>query len=121
MADIDWSNYPREVIALDTLGQEETASTFIWDWDLDAEVQTLDPLGQVDALEDAYPYVTVIVPLDTYGELESGTAGYPGLANGTEIIPLEFQPLPELRGITSSKSLIIIPLGCLDEPNEFWG
>ena len=123
MADIDWSNIPREIIALDTLGQVDLVSTAIWDWYRDKQVEVLVELGQADTVDsNTYPYVTEIIPLDNpFGEIESGTAGYPGLANGTEIILLEFQPLPELNGITSFSSIQIVLLEGSDLPIEYWG
>ena len=121
MADIDWSNIPREVVALDTLGQVDTTNTTDWDWYRDKQIEVLDPLGQVDILPNAYPYVTTIVPYQDLDILESGTPGYPGLALGTEIVPLEFQPLPELNAITSFSSIQIVLLEGSDVPIEYWG
>ena len=123
MADVDWSNIPRLTLTLDPLGQSDQSDTVTWDWTtIDKMTVTIDPLGQVDtATSNDYSYVTLIVSLDPLAMLESGTPGYPGLANGFGIIPLEFQPLPIPTAIQSSASVIIIPLGCLDLPVEYWG
>lgn len=121
MADIDWSNIPKEVIALDTLGQTEVLITA---WSYVTLVIPLD--GLIDNTEligaNAYPYITEPYTMSPFAIEEPLTLGiYIGGNANTNIIPLEYQPLPELTGITSSESIHVVLLGCDDKPVEFWG
>lgn len=119
MADGDWSDIPREVILLDTLGQSDMTDTVTWDWNtIDKLAVTLDPLGQTDTAVNPYPWDNVVVDLGL-GQTDIPWE-YLGLVNGTLPIPLEYQTLPELNGITAGASILIVPLNDLNTPHEYW-
>ena len=127
MADGDWSNIPREIIDLDTLGQEDSTNTTDWDWEAIPFLtltNELDPFGQVDTaiVGNGYSAVTLVYALTEFpGEPLLADGTYIGEDNGFLVLDLEFQPLPELNAITSSSAIQIVLLAGANEIIEFWG
>jgi hypothetical protein len=121
MADGDWSDIPREVIALEFDDEPPVESIIISAWPYVTVVMTLGGVFDIEEISaNAYPYVTEVYTMSFDGEF-LGTPNYMGEENGFLTIPLEFQPLPPLTSSISGTGIQIIPLGCLEEPSEFWG
>jgi hypothetical protein len=119
MADGDWSNIPREVIALDTYGTEFVAPA---GWTLDSFVVPLSDLAIEIIPVNSYPYVTQAYSMTPFAGTEQLNPGvYIGGNANTDIIPLEFQPLPIPESSQSSASIEIIFLDGDNTPVEYWG
>lgn len=125
MADGDWSDLPREIIAIDTLGQVDTTNDEAWTWEAIPFLtltNELDPFSQVDIIDLAYPYVTEVYALTEFpGEPLLADGLYIGGNANIDIIPLEFQDLPERNAITSASSIQVVLLAGANIVVEFWG
>lgn len=119
VTDIVWGDFSRAVVPLE-FEPLPIESFLIPAWPFITEVIALEP-EFIDELivRDAYPYVTIDYALSDFNveiiDIEYIDAGNPNL-----VIDLEFQPLPELTAVVGS-AFILIPLGCLEPPPEYWG
>jgi hypothetical protein len=128
MADIDWSNIPREVIDLDPLGPPDVLFVGYFGEDNGAKVVVPHNTfyvglfdGDLLADPDAYGFNYLVQSYYAFDVIESGTQGYPGLSNGTEVVPYPWEDLPIAVGQLAGASLIFIPFHCDEVNNEYWG
>jgi hypothetical protein len=125
MSDGDWSNIPREVIDIDTLGPPDVLFVGYIGEDNGAFITIVYNtfyLGLFDGdqlvLTGTFPYVTLIDPLSFYAVIGNGLY-YTGAFG--EIIPYPFELPPIAEGQLSGASLIFIPFHCDEVNNEYWG
>lgn len=128
MADIDWSNIPREVIAIDTLGPPDVLFVGYIGEDNGAILTLVYNTyyvgmfnGDLFAAIGAYNFTYLVLPFQEYEIIESGTQGYPGLYHGFLVVPHPFELPPIAEGVLTDASLVFIPFHCDDTPPEYWG
>lgn len=127
MADIDWSNIPREVIAIDTLGPPDVLFVGYFGEDngpMITIVYNTYYVGMFDgdlfAAIGAYNFTYLVLPLSPYEVIDNGLY-YTGASNGFEVVPHPFELPPIAVGQLSGESFVFIPFHCDDTPPEYWG
>ena len=111
----EWVDYPAEVVELST---EVVLNFPIGDMPTVINVVTLESLPEVIINDGIYPIVTEVVEYETL--LLDITADINTLGPALNIIELDFNTKPVLEGI-EFLPIVIIPLGCIDKPFQYWG